>query len=243
MIREQRFRYVGTVFYFTFLLNLLLTDTGLKFGSTLFSDSSQIQVFITALSLGALFFTSDAIGYLLSTIIRFAWNLWGYLAGDGGYSREWKKKLRIPIKENIIKSLSEKPKEEQPNENESIQVALNKYHYDVFVSYFWQRAPKPILEWVTRRHSAMFINWSCILSITLSYCIFIIIILTQKLGWTDLNTIFCIFNSFLFFALLFLSHIARREAWQMVDFWFYNLNHLESGAKLEELDVIRLSRE
>src|ERR1700690_1489955 len=106
MTREFRLSTAGVLFYIILAVNLLVSEIAEKFLLNLSSQSASNNIYqgiISVISLGALLFTSDAIGYLFSSIHIFWWNVVGgiFNQGQSGYSAECQK-LSYDLKAYII---------------------------------------------------------------------------------------------------------------------------------------------
>ena len=94
MGREVKLRPAGVLFYTVFILSLMMTQVGQTFLVNLPSQSGQAdvyQVVAAILGLGAVLFTSEAVGYVFETTHFFVWNVvrGKFRGGRGGYSAEW----------------------------------------------------------------------------------------------------------------------------------------------------------
>ncbi len=214
MTRELRISLAGTLFYLFLALNLCLSKCGGTFIADLprNADLDIYEVIIAIASVGALLLTSDAIGYLFSSIFVFSWNI------RGGYSREWEKRLSYNLKLDIIARYNAEANQENVTHSKFNRQWLG-YENDVFLSYFWQQSPQGIIDWVMRRHTSFFTGGSLLVSFIFGALVSIIMICSLRLGWTINNTILY----FLFFVLAAIvysnSLLSKRSAWRMIDLW------------------------
>jgi len=84
MTRELKLAAAGILFYLVFALNLLVTQSSqnllgapLSYSKTTSPQSNSVDIYqgVTAVvGVGALFFTSDSIGYLFGSIYIFFWS-------------------------------------------------------------------------------------------------------------------------------------------------------------------------
>lgn len=237
MTRELRYGAAGIIFYLLLVLNLLATQYSRNLLQKLFlpllTTSSQIdsantyQVIIAIIGLGALIFTSNTIGYLFGSIYIFLWNnIPGrFHRGEGGYSAEWKK-LSYDIKTLIIEKYKQASRqlEENPS-HDKFERQWETYSADVFLSYFWQRAPRDIVDWAVRRHTAFLTGMSTIIGISLALLLSITLIIGSNLGWNFSNFIISTVGFLMIFIIYNNAQHARSEAWQIIDLWLaHSLN-------------------
>lgn len=225
MTRETRFRISGLLFYALFILNLFATRIGQCFLDKLSSQSEQADIYqavIALVGVGALLFTSDVIGYILSTVCYVFWsnNPLAIFKGEVGYAAEMEKELGYNLK-NIITKLYKNSQETDDSEtlHKKFEGQWETYSPDVFFSYIFQQAPPSIAGWTSRRHTAFFAGiaatWAIVVGIILSIgaiCFF-------KMGWTSVNTFLLILSIILLKILHRNAQQARKEAWQMIDLW------------------------
>lgn len=219
-MREVRFRFIGVLFYIIFLVSLLLTQGGVSLVRDLPTQSNLYQVIVAVVGLGALLFTSEAVGYLFNNIFLFLWNIrGGFKPTFGGYSLEWNK-LSYNLKRKIIEhyeNISSNSNQEQ--QHQRFDKRWKGYSADVFSSYFWQQSPKSLVEWVVRRHTVYFTSMSAIIGIISSLLLSGIVTWGFGLGWTVANTVFILFLAGLMIMIWFNAQCARIEGRQMIDLW------------------------
>jgi hypothetical protein len=236
MIREQRFRFVGIIFYIVFISNLFLSKQGSLLLYSLLSGADQFQAITGLVGLGALFFTSEAVGYVFGSIVRFFWVIWGW-PEDGGYSTEWHKHLSKDLKEEILERFREICGHQELTElNAKIEKRFPEYSRDVFLSHFWQQAPEALVAWTSRRNTAFFASWSSVVGILLALLSTAAIISFLEMSWTVGNTALLIVTILLMGAMGFIAEFARREAWQMIDLWMCRAFSPELDKVMEEIE-------
>jgi hypothetical protein len=194
-MRDIRYRFIGILAFIVFFLSLLLSNYSLEptpptitlssnltqqttpivdFSSNLTQQSTPTvdllkdPVTFAILGLILTILVSEGIGYFFSSIAIFLWNGCFRLKGyTGGYSGVLKQGLGDD--ENIIQSL----------DNDVEQKIFKGYRdldYDLFISYFWQRADKSLLDWAVRRWNIYFTNLSAIVTIIMTYFISMVLI-------------------------------------------------------------------
>jgi hypothetical protein len=219
MTREQRFRYVGIIFFAVFIGNLLLSEAGLKWIQDIIDNPKNSDAIVGLVGLGAFFFASEAVGFIFGSIVRFFWNIWGY-PGDGGYSTQWRKKLSIHPREEIMNDFGKIfDRENQTALNSAIEQRFPEYTRDVFLSYFWHQAPKPLTQWTSRRHTAFFTGMTDILGIGVALSLTCAFIVLSGWHWTIANWILLLTAVAIMATMWCVSQYARKEAWQMIDLW------------------------
>ena len=225
MTRETRFRVSGLLFYALFTLNLFVTRVGQDFLCNLSSQSNQTDIYQTVAALvgvGALLFTSDVIGYILSTVCYFFWsNNFPTMLRERkvGYEAEMKK-LSYNLKSIIIERYKKsQEKDDSETLHKKFEGQWETYSSDVFLSYIFHQAPQPIVGWTSRRHTAFFAGMAATLAIVLGLILSIFAIFNFDMGWTCGNTVFSIFSIFVLTILYRNAQQARTEAWQMIDLW------------------------
>lgn len=241
-MREIRFRFIGMIFYIIFLTNLLLSQTCIDIILGIENKDESNQILVTLIGLGVLLFTSEAVGFLFSNISFFLWNIRGGIKpSDGGYSQEWNK-LSYNFKKLVIYYYRNTQIENDAEKvNSEYDKKLSQYSKDVFLSYFWQRAPKVIIEWVVRRHSAFFTNRSAIVAILLALLLSSLIIFIFGFNWNIANTIVTIICLSLISILWYNAIGSRKEGWQMIDLWLNAKLNTKMNKAISEIDKIFLS--
>jgi quercetin dioxygenase-like cupin family protein len=222
MTREQRWKNTGALFCVVFVTALLLTNSGMQLVQGLQGNVDLSGVALTIFGLGLAFFTSESIGFLFSSLSVFLfWNAkGGRKPGFGGYSTEWRR-LTYDFKGEIVKRYQTTAAEPGPKEQTSAVLRDSWEHYtpDVFLSYFWQQAPLPLVEWVSRRHSAFFSGLASILAIGVALLLSAGLIIGFGMGWTTGTVSVFVVSAVLAMAFGYNAQAARTEAWQMIDLW------------------------
>jgi len=263
-MREIRFKFTGTLFYIVVIMNLLLTHNGLKLignisknflptpktsestdntqkdsllkpkgsestGNTPnISTVSPIISFISVLlSLSALLFTSNAIDYAISSIVCLWYEQVSCRFCDTYLSRlhELRKKYGQEIRGRF------------PHLNPiELENYLKKYE-DVIHSYFWQRGPKPLIEWCVRRDSAFLTATTAYVGILLGWVLSVVLICNLSLSWGDWNSYFSIILLLFWWIFRINARRAFDEYWQMINLWYPNLLEASSSGQEENKKV------
>jgi hypothetical protein len=225
MGREMRWRTAGILFYIVALSSLLLTKAGEEFIRNLFNNLDQLDVYqlvVGLIGVGVGVFTSDAVGYVISTVVFFWWEilLGKFRSGEGGYSSEYQKRAAYNIKDIIIERYGQtKMKISKAPQHEKFELQWKTYSADVFLSYIWQYAPSYIDNWDTRRYTIFFTNLSTATGILLGFITSIILIFIWNMGWTLSNYLIAVIVLSITIMLIWNADAARKEGWQMVDLW------------------------
>jgi len=238
MTRELRYRPTGVLFYLVFALSLILSKSSKVFFCNLTIQDPQTGIYQAAaaiLGVVAILLTSDAIGFVLSSLYIFWWNILRgrFRLGKGGFSKEYRK-LAYDIKSYIIaqyrnidiaSGIVEEHKSAVKTDylkaqHQKFEKQLEFYSAEVFLSYFWQQAPSSITEWVSRRFTVFFAGVSTILGILLGLLISGVVIMVCNLGWTASNTYVTIIFIIFIIVVGLNANYVRNEAWQMIDVWF-----------------------
>lgn len=229
MNRELRLKVAGMLFYVILTLNLAFSTKGSKFFSGLScgpGNSGAYQAIAAIVGAGAVLFTSEAIGYLFTSIHVFLWNIirGGFEKGLGGYSGEWKR-LSYDPKLYITELYKDSIDSGQLKQDKEFDKLVGTYNRDVFLSTIWLRAPKEIVDWATRRYTAFFLGMATLLSLFMGLLISIIAIKKLNMDWTTMNDCIFVLVS-MFCAIVFCNaQYARNEARQIIDLWLAeNLN-------------------
>ena len=233
-------------------LNLFATRIGQCFLGKLSSQSEQADIYqavIALVGVGALLFTSDVIGYILSTVYYVFWNnpLAILRKGEVGYAAEMEKKLGYNLK-NIVIKLYKNSQETDDSEilHKKFEGQWEAYSSDVFLSYIFHHAPQPIVGWTSRRHTAFFAGIAATLAIALGFILSTVAIFSFKMGWTSVNTSLSILSIILLTILHRNAQQARTEAWQMIDLWIARalnpnlrtiLRRIEQPSNTEEIQM------
>lgn len=175
MTRDMRFRFIGVVFYVFVLAGILMTE---RAWDSLLScaDGSGVataQLVISAVGVGAVLLTSEAIGYLFGTVFLVIFEL------RGGWSRIWKPLLESDSAPDELKTLI---RDMQANRAERKSKKIFRRLFlvsrredpfldDVFFSYVWQQAPKELVNWPLRRSLSFINNWSMVVALAFAWLI------------------------------------------------------------------------
>lgn len=209
MDREQRWKYVGTVFYLVFAASLLLTNKGIELTSSFLSSSTTYGPIIVAIGIIVGFLTSGQVGYIFNTLYVCYWNFF-----RGGYNAELEK-LTYNLKDELIKQYE--------TNNRTLNGNLKKYGLNVFLSYFWQQEPGHLIDWVARRYTIYFVNMVNIFGIILALVISWSIIWWFNMG-PNLYTIVILVASIIFIRISYYNaHVSKEEASQMLDVWVFGV--------------------
>jgi quercetin dioxygenase-like cupin family protein len=221
MTRESRIRNTGLLFYLVLLTSLILTDSGSELLCELmtnFDDTSRVGIAIV--SLGLAFFTSEPIGYVFNSIYIFLWNVRGGRRPEfGGYAAEWRKLTWDPKTETLKRYEAGATMDGQAQPIKRPEGHWEKYSPDVFLSYFWQQAPKSLVSWVSRRHTVFFMGRSVIVGMGLAMFLSVLFVLGFNMGWTLETIIVLVMTAILMAFIEYNVRGARTEAWEMVDLW------------------------
>lgn len=240
MIRELRLRLSGVLFYFVFALNLASSEKGINFLFALPADPNKYalyQVVIAVVGLGTILFTSEAIGYVFSNLHLLWWNI---LRGrfkheKAGYSAEWRK-FGYDLKNTILTMYGRFENQVGDKCHEKFERQWENHSTDVFVSYFWQQAPKGIVDWAMRRHTAYFTGIATVIGQASGYFLSALIISRFHLNWTYLNVIIFIFTFFLSATIYWNAQHSRNEAWQIMDIYMARVLNKKLKQVLNEID-------
>lgn len=225
MEREQRLRFVGILFYAVLVLHLALTREGSELIQTMLteqpdstgvvSDQPDLAGLVPALvGLGVVFFSSEAFGYLLSSITQSLWNLLD------GYSGVWKRKLFTNLRCYIVDCYSHKLRSaEQPAGKRIPQERLKKYNLDVLLNYFWQTCPERLIIWAEHRATAFLVGSYAVTAIALADLLACLLVGWRGLGWTSCNTVWLIVTIGFLALIIWNACCAYKELWQVIDLW------------------------
>jgi hypothetical protein len=256
MTRDMRFRFIGLVFYVLLVMNILMTN---QVWRSLFgcgngnSGIGTAQVIIGAVSLGAVLFTSEAMGYLFGTVFLVIWEYFG------GWSKVWsglkarEKALGTDGKEHgrALQALVDnsadpncEPKGSKSRRGAAKCKALLRRVFlfrakgdplleDVFFSYFWQRAPKDLVDWPLRRSLSVVTNGSIVVALAFAWLASIVPIACWGIRWRLLIPI--VFTLILLWALVSNASQNRRELAEFVAVCF----HLDPDKWLSSVPVAK----
>ena len=240
MTREQRQRYAGTVFYLVLAASLFLTESGVGLVQSLQADVDLYQAMVALVALGGVFFTSEPIGILFNAVHVFLlWNVKGWRRPEfGGYAAEWRKLSYDLKRETVERSEALGAVQDKRQRSSAAEQGWKQYGPDVFLSYFWQQAPQPLIQWVSRRHTVFFVNRANILAIGIALLLSTVLIQGLGLVWT-LGTC-CVFVASCILVVFFEynARSARTEAWQMIDLWMHAAFDSRVGKAIEDIRVL-----
>ena len=218
-MREQRFRFLGLIFSFVFLLGLSLTRTGWNFLSAVAEGRSLDEALVAIIGLGVVFFSSEGAGYLINSVVVFVWNIrGGGKPTKGGYSREWEN-LSYHLERRVIKEYHDILKRRKQRKDALFDRRVEGYGADAFFSYFWQQAPEGLVQWVSRRHTALFTGWGAIVAASLGFLLSGVIALGWGLGWTVGNSVMMALVVVFAVIIWYNAWYAQVEARQSIDLW------------------------
>ncbi len=199
MGREFRFRVSGAIFFIITLLHLFVTRDGKALVINIVTSPNDLQVLITIASGAFIFFASDSIGYIFSTIFLFFFN-----TIVGGYAGIYKKKIR-DLGKYITETYDEMKVTSLDDKYSKIfrkRLQLNNTEH-IFVYFFWNckdGANEYLQQWIERRHTAYFTSYGTVIAIIAATIISNIVI--TSLNWTPTSSNFVIFISSFVFVLI-----------------------------------------
>jgi hypothetical protein len=236
MEREQRLRFIGFLFYAVLVLQLALTEEGTTFLRRVLSVQADSAVIAQSessdsaaavgsdptdwtgavpalLGLGVVFFSSEASGYLLSSITTSLWNLMG------GYSGVWKRNLRKDLKSHIVDLYAVKAESAVESAGQKMfDDRLKKLNVDVLLNYFWQTCPERLILWEERRVTAFFIGCYAAFAIGLANALGTALA-WKWLGFTSWNGAVLVASILFLLAILCNARSSYIEMWQIIDLW------------------------
>ncbi len=218
MERNLRFRVSGVIFFVIFISQLALSNSGL-FNILSFiikPPEQEPQVIPAIISALFLFFASEPIGYIFTSISLFVFNLFGGYAGL--YSRKIGNLDKDIIDEykNIMDTL--------PNDKlqKNFYKRIKNYNTEqFFIYFFWHRingANDNLSSWVERRFTAFFISFSFLTSTIIALSSSIITIYFFNFGFNLLNLISFIISILLTVILAVNGEKAIDDAIAITDF-------------------------
>jgi hypothetical protein len=223
MQREFIYRPSGIIFYLFLILTLILTEPGLKFLNNLinFSDpkndidiSSAVVGFV---SLGLLFFTSEGVGYIFSSIVYAIFNV------RGGYSGLFKSKLTYNNYRSEIQNLYGRQKRATgPMDARKFNEKITQFTDEsLLVYFFWFRDQhvSPLDDWHTRRLTAYFTSRSSVVAILLAQIFGWFLIRMNGLQVSSYNLIWLAVSIILIVAFWVNGSAALKGALQVLDLW------------------------
>jgi hypothetical protein len=262
MTREIRLRCSALLFLVTIILHFGLSGKGSCFLITTLTKLSSVEPVETQAIIGiysilagllgtaVAFFASEAMGLLFSSI-------WGCLLSllprkgtffdfksiGKIYESEWQG-LHFSLSKYVIKKYENAEKND--TNKGRIKERLRHFSDDVYLSYFWQRANKQLVEWVSRRYTSLFVYGSAFVGLLLANLLSFLLILNLGLNVAQGNWILLIV-SLLFIVIFYrFALVSGTEALQMIDLWLMNASDTNIRVILKRLDrqlIIRNKRE
>jgi len=242
-MRDIRFRFIGTIFFFVLAICLLSSRSTIQLIINLYSQNVESSIITSLVALGAVFLTSEGIGFIFNSINLRLISVLNSLVHshnmtDDFYSAEWRS-LSYDLKEDVIadyfnnntSGLSSSEEKNASNNHGKFISRFKKYQMDVIFSYFWQSALKQTVDWVARRHTAFFTSTAVITSIGFAIITALILMAALNLVWTIATLIIIILLGLIILILLWNALEARSIANNMIDLWLaqaYN-DELKNG--------------
>lgn len=221
MTRDLRFRFTGIVFFLTFALAMLLTKQGIGMCQAQLAAGGSNAVVVAAIGVAAALFMSEGAGFMVSSLWMFTWYVRaGKDISFSGYSAMWSE-LAYDIKQEVIdKSTRSTGADSQSKTGQAgWRRRLHKYSPDVYLSYFWQRAPTQLVQWVSRRVTTYLICMSACTATAVAVGMSWLIILLLGLGWTRWNWVIVLVAAALAIIFYFNGRVSYREGFQMLELW------------------------
>lgn len=218
-MRDVRYRFIGILSFIVFALMMLLSKYSLPPAQVtpnvdLLRDPVTFAVFGLLLTI----FASEGIGYIFSTVAIFIWEKY-----TGGYSGILKKELGD--EERIIEKLE--------GDRKRIFQNCRDIDYDLFISYFWQRADRSLLDWAVRRWNIYFTNLSAIFTIVMTFIISFILInhnffnIFKSIQFEYSNNIILLMFGLILYSSILYSEANRNkmQAINMIKLWLKDSNN------------------
>ena len=225
MTRETRFKYAGILFYTVLVVNLLLSERG---WNLIFNEGCSLQLneaIVALLGTGVALFTSEGIGYVFSTIAFCIWNIWdGGIVLGHGYEIQ-SKRLSIKLRDKVKESYVRINKTEPPNPGIFSEPDYSLFRqkggcgFDVFHNFFWQGAPKHILNWAERGNNMLHTGRAVKCAIFIGLSISWIIIWKYQLAPTLRNLIFSLSYIIAMVIIWIVSYNSHKTSIQMLELW------------------------
>ncbi len=186
MDRKFRFRVSGLAFFIILLLHLIFTGKGSSWVSGLTKNIDQFQVIITVASGFFIFFTTDFIGFIFSSIFQFYFNCLG------GYNK-WFTKQIGNLNELILNDYQNPIFSNEENiQRKELNHRWKESNAEQFLIYFFWHRPDGVSEhlndWIERRQTAYFTSCTFFTAALISTFFSIFIICKHNLGWAEGNT-------------------------------------------------------
>lgn len=167
-----------------------------------------IPIIPVILTLSILLFTSDAIGYAISSIVVLYYERAHFRWCDTYLTRlrQLNKRYGQQVKKRYFHL-------------DPIQLE-KEYNEDVIHSYLWQCGSIPLIEWCVRRDSAFLTATSASLGILLGLILSLGFIHLFGLTWCGYNWVVSVIS--IFFTIIFYlnGRFAFNEYWQMINLWY-----------------------
>lgn len=224
MDREFRFKPVGFVFIISIIVPIIISNQKFSFPKNslqvpIIAGIDPVLISIIGVVTGLL--TIDAIGILINSIVLLVFNL------TGGYSKWFMS--HIDLKESIngkyeyiCKMSSDK------NILESIFTKWQSNSKELFFLFFyWYRDGHPFPEddWLIRRFTAFFMNINCIVAIFLGLFLGFIAIGKVSIYLSGVSIFIISIYALLIIAFILNAKYTRKEARQIITFWFEQANN------------------
>lgn len=221
MTRDLRFRFTGIVFFITFAAAMLLSEELPGMVQAQLAKGGSNEVVVAAIGAAAALFMSEGAGFMISSLWMFTWYMRaGKDISFSGYSSMWSK-LAYDIKQEVIDTST--PSTDAAPQSKTGQAVwrrrLHKYSPDVYLSYFWQRAPAQLVRWVSRRVTTYLICMSACTATAVAVGMSSLIILLLGLGWTQWNWVLVLVAAALATVFCFNGRVSYREGFQMLELW------------------------
>lgn len=241
MTRDLRFRFTGIVFFITFAAALLLTQCGVQLCQAQVTGNGGknggSEVLVAAIGVAAVLFTSEGLGFILSTLWMFQWYLRaGSKFSFSDYSDMWSD-LAYDIKQAVLDECTSAidAGSSSGREHRHLSKRLQEYVLDVYLSYFWQQAPPQLVQWVSRRVTTYLIYMSACTATAVAVGMSSALIWQLKLGWTVWNWLILLFAAVLAFTFYFNGRVSHTEGFQMIELWQSAMFNTEVRSALRTL--------
>jgi len=239
MSREIRQNLSGTLFLLFFAINAAVTNKSIDFLRALSTQTNApniYQVIVAIFGLVAILLTSHAVGYIFNSAYLFWYAKIKSRKKQGGsfYSVEWGF-LSYDIKNLLSQKYNKTLSENEGDQHAKFDKQWLDYEPDVFLSFFWQQAPEPLVSWVSRRHTAFFAGMTNYLSIICGILLSYGIIFYFDLGWSYIHIGVGLCSLYALFAMYSNAQHARKEARQLIDLWLAAKQNRKFGMLCNEL--------
>jgi len=216
MSRELRTRAAGLVFYLFLLLLLVSTPAAATALRDLIGANTNPAWLATFLVAGAAVFTSDAVGYLFSSIVYALFRV------SGGYSWYYANRLAYRgFRNEILQRYSGSRIRSRHNlDSTAFEAALPSYNPEqLLVYFFWHNSTdrNPLDEWVERRHTAFFAGLTAALALLLAAILALAVICISNLGLSWITAGLLALTIVLIMALVGNAISAMADACRIID--------------------------